>query len=268
MGWLGQVVAKGAETAIRAPLEKLGIRTHYSRKFYDTQRAGSEKSAQKILPHVMELVQPRSVLDIGCGEGYWLGVFQKLGVQDVTGVDGDYVDRSRLAFPADRFVPYNLNTLYKAPRRYDLSMSVETGEHIAPENSETLVRTLTDAAPVVMFSAAIPFQGGRNHINERWPSFWIDLFAKHGFDAMDAVRGQVWDDPDVEFWYIQNIFLFVQRSERERFPRLIEAARRHAFPSPNVVHPRCFLQAVRWGWTRKSITTTYANGTTPGMGKA
>jgi len=64
----------------------------------------------------------------------------------------------------------------------------------------------------VLFSAAIPFQGGAGHVNERWPSYWAGLFARHAFVAIDVVRPHVWNDPTVAFWYAQNTILYVEAS--------------------------------------------------------
>lgn len=261
------VARKSLQTVTRLSLERLGLSTRYNTGFYDTLREGSRKSASRVLPIVIDLVQPRSAIDIGCGEGVWLSVLRERGVGDVVGVDGDYVDRSRLAIPLESFVPHDLNTPYRTDRRFDLAMSLETGEHLQPRSSGSLVDTLVRLAPVVLFSAAAPFQGGRNHINERWPDFWIDLFGQRGYQAVDCVRSAVWNDPDVEFWYAQNAFVFVERDRAAEYPRLIEEGRRRAFPVPSVIHPRGFVQAVKWGWTRKSLTTAYNPVVTgPGQG--
>jgi hypothetical protein len=44
-------------------------RMSYSRQFFEGQRSGSLESAKIAVPILMDLVAPRSVLDIGCGVG-------------------------------------------------------------------------------------------------------------------------------------------------------------------------------------------------------
>ena len=61
---------------------------------------------------------------------------------------------------------------------------------------------------VVLFSAAIPGQGGTHHLNERWPSYWANLFGSAGYDVLDVVRANIWDDARVEWWYRQNLLVF------------------------------------------------------------
>ena len=85
---------------MKAPAQ---LATPYDKKFYDDQADGSLRSAQAIVPLVIDLSEPRSVVDFGCGIGTWLQAFVECGVDDYLGLDGDYVDRSQLRIPADRF---------------------------------------------------------------------------------------------------------------------------------------------------------------------
>lgn len=39
----------------------------YTNDFYDWQQEGSKRSAREIIPLVVELIQPTSVIDVGCG---------------------------------------------------------------------------------------------------------------------------------------------------------------------------------------------------------
>ena len=252
---MSSMAVKVASTAVRRVLEKAGLRKSYNEAFFETLRKGSISSAGRVAPMMVELVRPASVVDVGCGEGHWLAAFRKAGVEDVVGVDGDYVDRSRLAIPKERFVPHDLNTVYRSERRFDLAMSVECGEHIRPENSGKFADTLVGLAPVVMFSAALPYQGGRDHFNERWIDSCMRMFEQRGYAAVDALRAPIWDDRSVEWWYRQNLMVYVEKGALARYPALVEAGKRHAFPRPVVVHPECYLQGVEWGWTRQPSHT-------------
>lgn len=68
----------------------------YNTDFYKTQMNGSKASARQIVPIVMELIQPKSVIDVGCGVGTWLAVFAENGVKDFRGIDGSWVNKSLL----------------------------------------------------------------------------------------------------------------------------------------------------------------------------
>jgi SAM-dependent methyltransferase len=175
----------------------------------------SEASARKIVPCVLELVHPRSVVDVGCGVGAWLKIFGEFGIRDLIGVDAPYVPHEALRFDASRFVAADLTQPLKLGRRFDLAVSLEVGEHLRAEYARTLVASLTDLAPVVLFSAAPPGQGGIDHVNEQWPTYWAALFATHGYSPIDAIRDRVWDDPDVDWWYRQNTLLFASAHAKE-----------------------------------------------------
>ena len=211
----------------------------YDPGYYDALVEGSLRSARAVLPHVLEAVRPRSVLDVGCGTGAWASVCAELGVEDVLGVDGDYVDRGRLLLPAERFVAADLEGPVDLGRRFDLGVSLEVGEHLAPWAAARYVGTLTRHADVVLFSAAIPGQGGQHHVNEQWPEYWAQHFAEHGYRPCDLLRPRVWHDPAVETWYAQNLLVFVREDRAADFPMLAQALRPLGAPLA-AVHPRLY----------------------------
>jgi SAM-dependent methyltransferase len=184
------------------------VETPYSSDFFELQRQGSNQSAQAVVPLICELAQVNSVVDIGCGVGTWLAAFVAHGVVDVLGVDGDYVDREALAIKPTSFLPHDLTTPLDLGRRYDLAISLEVGEHLPPDKSAILVEHLVNASDLVVFSAAIPNQGGTDHINEQWPSWWAGQFARRGFEVFDVVRPRIWTDERIEVFYRQNMLLF------------------------------------------------------------
>lgn len=182
----------------------------YDRQFFAELEDEVRSSAAVIVPILTSALRPSSVVDVGCGTGTWLAAFQSAGVIDVLGVDGDYVDRAALNIPVDRFRPADLSALLRLDRSFDLAISLEVAEHLPPDRSESFVDDLTRLAPAVCFSAAIPLQGGVDHVNERWQDEWAALFARHGYRPVDLVRKQVWDDQRVMPWYAQNMLLYVE----------------------------------------------------------
>ncbi len=118
-------------------------------------------------------------------------------------------------------------------------------EHLPESRAANFVSELTTLAPVVLFSAAIPCQGGLNHVNERWPDYWAALFAARGFVAADVIRWQVWNDSHVTWWYKQNSLLFVREDVVAANAKL-RAAMDKAPASPlSVVHPEQFLHSLK-----------------------
>ena len=186
----------------------------YGQAFFDKQARSSHRSAEVILPVVFGLVDRASVVDVGCGVGPWLRAAADLGVEDCLGIDGDWVPADRLAIPADRFRTHDLREPLDLGREFDLAICVEVAEHLPAAAATTLVTTLTRLAPVVLFSAAVPDQGGDGHINEQWPGYWAERFAARGYAAHDCVRLPVWHDDRADWWYRQNVLLYVDRTRR------------------------------------------------------
>jgi hypothetical protein len=123
--------------------------------------------------------------------------------------------------------------------RFDVAMSLEVAEHLPAEFAASFVSNLTQLSDVIIFGAAIPGQGGTNHVNERWPSYWVALFEKLGFLCFDVLRGDMWYDDRVEWWYRQNTFVFVNRQRTDLVTNL-EAIAANCRPPIDLVHPVCF----------------------------
>ena len=219
----------------------------YSEGFFDEMTQTNLSSARTVIPYVMRLVAPEAVADIGCGEGLWLKAFGEAGAKEIFGVDGEWVEKSRLQIPESSFTVADLEHAISFDKKYDLSVCLEVGEHLPDASAASLVETLTNAAPAVLFSAAIPLQGGSHHVNEQWPAYWAEKFAARGYVPIDALRRHIWDDKRVSFFYAQNILLYVKESEIEKYPLLkkeIEDGHNVALP---LVHPFMYLYyAERW----------------------
>lgn len=215
--------------------------THYTETFFDTHAGLSKGSAQHVAPLVLQLVNPQSVVDVGCGIGTWLSVFKDLGAQRILGIDGDYVKLDQLLFPKNDFLAHDLTRPLVLPDDkkgpYDLAVSLEVGEHIPTESSRQYVSTLASLAPVVLFSAALPHQGGTHHINEQWPNFWAKLFEENGYRTVDWLRPQIWGDPQVAYYYAQNSLLFVNPQKLDELPQLQPYVVAADDPSLSRVHP-------------------------------
>lgn len=204
--------------------------------------SGSLASARCVVPLVLDMLTPRpaSVADVGCGVGPWLSVVMEHGITDVAGFDGSYVPRELLMIPRERFVEADLTRPVAADRAYDLALCLEVGEHLPAVAGPTLVASLTRLAPVILFSAAVPFQGGTGHINERWPDFWAGLFAAHDYLPVDAVRPRIWRQREVALWYRQNLMLYAHRDKIAADAGLAAARARTNDAMLSIAHPELF----------------------------
>jgi SAM-dependent methyltransferase len=214
----------------------------YTENFYTDNFEGTLRSAREIVPLVLELVHPSNVIDLGCGLGTWLSVFKDNGVKDIWGVDGLWVPSSMLQIPKERFIPYDLGKPFQKEERFDLVISLEVAEHLSHECSGVFIDSLTRLGPVILFSAAIPFQGGTNHINEQWPDYWAKQFHDRDFMVVDCIRKKIWQNENVFYWYAQNILMFVKRDYLEEHPKLRKEFEKTNLSQLSLVHPKMYLR--------------------------
>lgn len=211
----------------------------YSPNFYEELDQQSFRSARLILATVFEMFDIRSVVDFGCGAGSWLRAAGELGAERLTGIDGYWVDGCRFEGTPISFYPHNLEEEIRVPDGvgYDLAMSLEVAEHLTPQRARSFVRDICVAAPVVVFSAAIPGQGGTNHINEQWPSYWAAYFAEAGYFPVDIIRPKIYRMNGINSWYKNNVILFLEKELFEKFMRGSEKADRSEFGCLDIVIP-------------------------------
>lgn len=213
----------------------------YSRDFYNTRHGQTIHAADTVLSILLQrLPVIHSAVDIGCGVGTWLSVLQDKGVEDILGMDGPWVDSDLLVIPRTQFQQLDLRKdSLKLPKRYDLAISLEVAEHLPAEHAEKFVSSLAELSDYVLFSAAIPFQKGKNHLNEQWQHYWVNLFEPLDYVVHDFIRPNIWNDGEIRSWYKQNI-LFFSRRERSAQLRLDPCA----MPL-NVVHPDTYLKNLK-----------------------
>ena len=197
----------------------------YGDLFYGYQRDGSARSAAAVVPQLLRALPIHSVLDIGCGAGAWLREYRRAGVDEVVGVDGDYVNRDLLLFDRQHFCPQDITEEFRFNRSFGLVQCIEVAEHIPASSSAALIRNIVSHGDIALFSAAVPGQGGENHINEQSMEFWRSLFAAEGFDAYDFVRALIAGNKSVESWYRYNLLLYVRRSAASSLPAPVLATR-------------------------------------------
>jgi SAM-dependent methyltransferase len=193
-------------------LYTLGI---YDAEFYADMEISSVTSAKEIVPMLLNLYHPDSIVDFGCGTGAFAVEFLQNGIKDVIGYEGDWMRTAKTLLQKDRFIYVDFKDEIKPSRKYDMCLCLEVAEHIDHSSARTLISSLTALSQRIVFSAAIPHQGGNHHINEQWPEYWAHLFAEKGYILAWDPRISIWNNSKIASCYRQNLLVFEKSSESE-----------------------------------------------------
>ncbi|MEO7654925.1 MAG: methyltransferase domain-containing protein [Sphingomicrobium sp.] len=197
----------------------------YSQDFYDYIDTGSRASARAVSALLLREMSIASLLDVGAGHGAWAAEWMAAGVKDVLAVDGDYVDRDHLAVPTENFRAHDLATPLKLGRRFDLVQTLEVAEHLPADKADLFVANLTAHGDVILFSAAVPHQGGEHHVNEQPPEYWREKLKARGYAVFDFVRPRIAGQDEVMPWYRFNTYLYASEAGQKRLSPAILASR-------------------------------------------
>lgn len=188
----------------------------YSPTFYLEISETAEISRDEIFTALFDLYRirkksklPITVLDIGCGIGEWGRNIEKFNCL-YKGVDFK-IPQDRLLIPLENYLEHDMRTSLELEEKPDMLLCLEVAEHIEAEFAGSFVKNLCDLVNpegVIVFSAAIPHQGGVNHVNEQWQSYWQKLFAENGFFADISLRNIIHQNADIDIWYRQNIIIY------------------------------------------------------------
>lgn len=188
----------------------------------DAVRDGVKTSAAVILPMVFELLgsPPRSVIDVGAGEGWWLLEAQRLGATNTLGLDLEpsILTADDKMVRVENWNAENGGSLPFGGVRsngggshtgipWELAICVEFAEHVSPRAGWHTIHELTRVSERILWGAAVPGQGGDGHVNEQWPEYWNAIFNEHGWMLHDDFRDVIWHAPGVEPWYAQNCMM-------------------------------------------------------------
>jgi hypothetical protein len=98
-------------------------------------------------------------------------------------------------------------------------------------------------ADVVLFSASIPGQGGRRHVNERWQSYWAAEFERLGYLPVDCLRERFWVDAAIPVPWRQNMIIYASEAGLARWPMLAASRASTRESMLDLVHPLAFWRA-------------------------
>ena len=198
-------------------LQMIADRLLYRRGYFRMVDATSSRSAEPMAASIAAAFKPARVIDYGCGTGSLLSAFRSLGIA-VAGTEYSWLARRICETKGLAPLPIDLRTPPPQPPlgHADVAVSFEVAEHLPASAADSLVTLLAATAPVVVFSAATPGQGGQGHINEQPHDYWMSRFANKRMaydDTQSADFRESWQAAGVDFWYADNVLVFRQEED-------------------------------------------------------
>ena len=223
----------------------------YDHNFYINRHEKTQTAANDVLSILFRAMAIRSVIDIGCGVGTWLNAAQQLGAQTIVGIEGHWLEKD-FAVVDKRFIQtQDLENRIQIESKFDLAITLEVAEHLSERRADSFIDDLCALSDLVLFSAAIPNQGGKNHVNEQWQSYWAQRFEQRGYHVYDIVRWKIWSRSDIAAWYRQNAIVYC------RADSAADKAMQSVSPSCadvqklDVMHPALFSRRAKTRWRTK-----------------
>ncbi len=213
----------------------------YTPSYYESIFEESVKSRDavfKVLQQLEVLKDGMGIIDVGSGLGQWgFEAKEKFGI-DYIGIDFG-VPEHKLVISKYQYYDHDLRTPISdilVAERYDLVLCLEVAEHLPLESADQLIETLTRLGDTILFSAAVPCQGGIDHRNEQWQSWWADKFRERGYFANDF-RSGILNNNEIAIWYQQNTILYSKKGQL--WPL------QFFFPQMDFIHPQMYMNLMK-----------------------
>ena len=138
--------------------------------------------------YIADKYHPQQVLDIGCGLGGYIRMFQEWGTPEVLGVDG--------SLPSDQFLSdgnflhHDLNQPLDLQRTYDLVLCITAIESIDAQTQEKVLEIIhRHSKDRIVFAAAEPNQQDSGYKNLSPLSHWLEAWQRLGWvpDVFDSL---------------------------------------------------------------------------------
>jgi 2-polyprenyl-3-methyl-5-hydroxy-6-metoxy-1,4-benzoquinol methylase len=149
--------------------------------------------------------KPLSVVDAGCGNGGISLALLEAGCKQISAFDASTASvKFAKSMGLEHVQKLDFTSAEKIPALGDLCICCEVAEHIPEKYANHLCDLLSKVAPILVFTAAPPGQGGHLHVNLKPQDWWITMMQRHGlvYDAelvskiRSAYQGKMISDYD------------------------------------------------------------------------
>lgn len=172
--------------------------------FSDIERE-EKNMANQVATWIKNTLSPKSVLDVGCGPGTYVYSLLDVGIT-ASGIDIDKRVKSKRHLKQQSI--FDLTD-----EKSDLILCIEVAEHIDKSLEDQLIEKLFSITEnTLIWTAAIPGQGGIKHINCRPKEYWEEKLTRIGFKRNTAkeqdLLNYVTSNPPYMGWFANNLMYF------------------------------------------------------------
>jgi SAM-dependent methyltransferase len=162
-------------------ISPIALNKMYDRDFHKSIENDEYPQAVRLAEYIASHVPCSTFLDFGCSTGLYLNEIKKR-LPQIESVGYEFAEDAVNAALCPDVVQFDLTEpLQRSKKENTLSLCLEVLEHIDDANWLPVLTNITKLSDVIIFSAAIPGQGGTGHINCRWKIDWIRRFHSLGW---------------------------------------------------------------------------------------
>lgn len=134
-----------------------------------------------IWDYLIDTFQPKSIFDVGCGEGHLINYFYDKGIK-VRASEGlsENINNARLK---SCIIEHDYTQDVLKPIKVDMTISCEFVEHVEERFIQNYLPQFC-ACKILVFTHALPNQDGHHHVNCQKAEYWITLMSYFGFKFM------------------------------------------------------------------------------------
>ncbi len=176
---------------------------------YNVMQDEEKPFADRLAKYIKEQLNPKSLLDIGCGPGHFVDSFRSEGI-DATGIDID--DR----VIGKDYVEYR--SLFDITNESaDVVVCMEVAEHISEEQEDLVVQKVVSTVNnTLIWTAAAIGQGGIGHINCKNKEDWAKKITESGLTRNCDKERKMIDEIKKGYhmgWFVNNLLYFEKVTE-------------------------------------------------------
>lgn len=179
---------------------------------YDEIDLEEQPQAERLAQILNDLYAPESVADVGCASGLYLKPFDDQGISVIGYEISPYAKEVAVIDPGSivlkDITDPDVGMIWWA----DLLICLEVMEHIEKAGAKQGIDNICLNSPTtIVFSAAIPGQGGEGHVNLQYKPYWQEMFEANGYKRNEGHERIIIDFMRGGYhlgWLTQNLMIF------------------------------------------------------------